>query len=391
MRFLSPGKKTFYPVQWLFGLISRITPFFRQKQEKPVLVFSAFHGDAYRGNTRVLFENLQSCPDYRSVWLTRNPDLLAEMSHRFTPGAAVLLHSREGLRLLRDASMVLYTHGRSDFPFMHIPGECIQVHTYHGLPTKRGEYMKTDGSDTPPSFLHRKILEYRFAGINYFLSTSPFVSTLFAKRFNLRADQFAETGFPSLDELISSNSGKSDTCFTVLYAPTYRRRTRTRWFPFRDIEWTALHAFLEELDITLILRPHPNEVDALESYVRASERIILADATPLNEILCKTDAVVTDYSGIYLEALLKDIPAVFIPYDKNEYERGLPFDYEEMTPGPKVYSMKEFMMALEDALLRRAPAYAKKRDEVKKLFFSQADGKSTERTISFIKSLVPQR
>jgi CDP-glycerol glycerophosphotransferase len=392
MRIFTPGRKTWYPKQWLYGLLSCIYPIFRRVTAKQVVVFGAFHGDAYRGNTRILFEYFIEKGTHNPIWLSRNPDVVRSIQQLFGVDFAALLHTHKGLQSMRDATLVLYTHGTSDFPFVRIPGQARQFHTYHGLPTKRGEYMKPNGSETPPSIFHRWILKYRFGRITYFLSTSPFVSSIFAKRFNLRADQFIQTGFPSLDALTQAskpvNKSYPDTRFILLYAPTYRRRATTRWFPFNDMNWPDFATFLDDMKITLVLRPHPNEPLNSKTFEAHSTRIVTESSLPVNDILLQTDAVVTDYSGIYLEALLLDIPPIFIPYDIDRYERGLPYNYEHVTPGPKVLAYNDFKRAIVDALVNTAPEYRNHRDEIKSLFFEHPDSSATYRTVACIEQIL---
>lgn len=388
MRIWSPGRKTSYVLQWIYGLLSNITTLFPAKSSKPVVIFGAFHGDDFRGNTSVIFKHLSKDPRIHAVWLSRNPDVIQQLKKEFGHNHALLLHSFKALQILACANMVLYTHGTSDFPFVKLPKKAIQVHTYHGLPTKRGEYLKVSGDNREPGILHKCILKHRFGGINYFFSSSPFVSEIFARRFNLTKDQLIETGYPTMDVLIESTSqtGKSypSTSFLFLYAPTYRRRAKTRWFPFDDMDWSDFDNFLKKHSITLALRAHPNEKLSVSSFQKYSERIVDGCQQPLNALLLQSDAIITDYSGIYLEGLLLDIPPIFIPYDIDKYERGLPYNYDEVTPGPKVGTYAAFKKAIEDVITSRSASHQLHRTSVKQLFFSDTRGMSTQKAILFI-------
>lgn len=394
MRVFSPGRKTPYLIQWLFGLISIFMPVSRTESAKPIVVFGAFHGDDFRGNTRVIFEQFHSDHRIHAVWLSRNPDVVKQLNNRYGNTSALILHSFEALQLLTKARMVLYTHGTSDFPFVRIPKNALQVHTYHGLPTKRGEYMKTDGSHKSPGLLHRLILNHRFGGINYFFTSSPFVGNIYAKRFNLRQEQLVETGYPSTDAIINApkmdRKSFPDCDVLIVYAPTYRRRTKTRWFPFDDMNWADLDQFLSKHRITLALRAHPNEQLSVTSFQKYTSRITDGASIGLSDLLVQTDGIITDYSGIYLEGLLRDIPSIFIPYDIDRYERGLPYAYDEVTPGPKVGTYEDFKKALEDVVSDRASSYQSQRYDVKGLFFSKTDGMSTQRAIRFIEDTLPK-
>ncbi len=377
-----------YSTQWFFGILSVVACFF-VKNTRRHIVLTSFHGDGYRGNTKVIFEHLHNSKDLQAVWLSRNKSVVRMLKNKFGDNSAFLIHSFKGVMLLCRARIICFTHGTSDYPFMRLNRNSLLIHTYHGLPTKRGEFMKPSGS-TKINFFHKLILNYRFSQIDYFLSSSQFVTDIFKERFGLDKDQFLKTGFPAYDHLIhtgklSTNSEKDEKL--ILYAPTYRRTTKTKWFPFQDFDLDELYIFLEENNARIGLRPHPNESTGFNTLLSKGERIFLADDTifeDINTLTLASDAIVTDYSGIYLEGLLKDIPPLFIPYDYESYERGCPYNYHDVTPGPKISSQKDFMKGLKDAL-SGADSFSKERQRVKNLFFYHTDGRSTERVSALLK------
>lgn len=391
----TPGNVT-YVQQWFFGLVSILAPLFWRK--KPGLVVcTSFHGDAFTGNTAVMFAQLQSHPSLNIRWLTRNRRLKVRLEEEFGANKVALIHSWEGVRLLTQAKAVLLTHGTSDYAFMRLPKNAAIIQTYHGLPTKKGEYWRVDGKS--PGLLHRLALCYRFRKITHFLSTSPMVSALFAKRFNLTQNQIVETGFPYLNVLVSrpktldyvvKNFGQPPGCRMILYAPTYRVRRRTKWFPFPDMDFERLNIWLEKQNAVLALRTHPNEKAALHDVLRLSQRCVLAgsDIEPdVTRLLAHCAGVVTDYSSIYLEGLLLDLPVVFLPYDLQVYERGQPVPYDAVTPGPKPGTFEAFLSSLE-ALLSGAPAYASERERVRGMYFSDMQGKAVQRVTHLLENLV---
>lgn len=391
--------KTAYPLQWAAGLCSTLLPAFI-KQNPGKIVLTSFHGDGYRGNTKILFEKLIHHPDLHVVWLSRNKSIVNELKNKYGDKFAALTHSSQGLKEIASASVLLFTHGTSDFPFVKLPGRSFKVQTYHGLPTKRGEYMRPK-SDKQPGFFHRLILNYRFSSIDCFLSTSPFVSDIFSKRFNLPDETFAETGFPSYDSLINSESDKSlitklwpdvpEFDKIILYSPTFRRLTNTRWFPFDDFEQKELKTFLEKEKAILLFRAHPNDNFSMEKFTELGARCLNAGQNRVEdiyELLLATDVILTDYSSIYLEGLLRNIPSVFIPYDFESYERGFPFDYEKLTPGDKVNSLNGLMSSLQSIFNESENYYPKERAQVKSLFFEDTSGRATDNVINLIEKIV---
>jgi CDP-glycerol glycerophosphotransferase len=176
-----------------------------------------------------------------------------------------------------------------------------------------------------------------------------------------------------------------------LYAPTFRDKIATRFFPFDDFNLNNLTDFLEENDTYLVLRPHHNDLrreSAFFSTLLQSPRIILGDASVLldvSNIFPFIHGVVTDYSSIYIDLLLLDLPVIFIPYDLAEYDndRGLAYDYSIITPGPCVLTQHEFVNAMKSAL-NGAPEHSNARTRVKSMFHKFSDGDACERVSQLI-------
>lgn len=177
----------------------------------------------------------------------------------------------------------------------------------------------------------------------------------------------------------------------ILYAPTFRRRSRTRWFPFDDFDPDVLSAYLEEKKALIALRAHPNEGLNIRKYQTICPRIVSGDQKTVEnvfDLLAMSDVIITDYSSIYLEGLLLDIPVVFLPYDLETYERGLPLPFEQTSPGPSVNCLNHLLTSLNDAF-QRTDGYELRRKKVRDLYFTRNDGKSTDRVIQFLeKSLL---
>ena len=385
--------KTAYPVQWAAGLLSCLISGGKSRVPRSI-VLTSFHGDGFRGNTRVLFERLCRHPELKPVWLSRNPTLVRKLRDIYGVNRACLTHSLSGIRALRSAGAVLLTHGTSDYPFMRLPRRALIIQTYHGLPTKRGEYLRPR-SGNKPSFLHRKILEYRFRPITHFLSSSPLVTELFSLRFNIPRERFIETGYPAYDTLAAYPSSRSFARFwpdapeaqkLILYAPTFRRVKKTRWFPFEDLNLESIARWLEQNNALMALRAHPNEGLDTRSYRRISPRFVSADQSVIEDVLDLlpfTDVIMSDYSSIFIEGLLLDIPAVFLPYDLASYERGLPLAFEQISPGPSVSTQSELLNVLGRAL-DQTDGFREDRKRVRERYFTSPDGNATKRVIRFL-------
>lgn len=391
---MKPFYNTPYPVQWVFGILSLISHLFIKKNPKRI-VLTSFHGKGYRGNTKVIFEKLIEQGEFHPVWLSTSSKVIDDIRRLYGRKYAFKIHSFQGLWCLGQSAALLFTHGTSDFPFMYLPRRSVRIQTYHGLPTKKGEFLRPVTGEKP-GFIHNLILNYRFKPISYFLSSSPIVTQIYSSRFGLPQDRFLETGYPAYDELIKNeNSAKSleqiipealRSDHLILYAPTFRKKEKTRWFPFEDFNLEEIARFLEINRVILAFRAHPNEQLKVDQFQKISPRFVDASqekVEDINTLINHTDVIITDYSSVYLEGLLKDIPVLFIPYDIHTYERGLPLPYDKVTPGPKVDTQSQFLISLQEALTN--PKYrTEERGQVRDLFFSKPDGQSTDRVIRFL-------
>src|SRR5699024_1507687 len=105
-----------------------------------------------------------------------------------------------------------------------------------------------------------------------------------------------------------------------------------------------LNKFLEENDLIIFIRTHQSESNLVSDYgdrVKLINDDIIGDIMDIVNIF---DLLITDYSSIYIDYLLTKKPIIFLPYDKDEYlsKRGLNFEYDEVTPGPKPTNYVDF-------------------------------------------------
>ena len=397
------------------------------------VVLTSFHGHGWRGSPRAMARRMAAQPDTWDVcWLTTLPELVAPIEAELGAGRVLVQTSPEGRAAMRAADVVVISHGMDDYPLVAIPDSALLVHSYHGLPTKRGELWTDDGR--PASLATRVSVRRRFRRVDLFVSSSPWVSEVYGRRFGLEAGRFVETGYPDYDRLTSPEAPRgSEGWFTrrsallpgvpasgrvVLYAPTFRGRDqaaffpwfehlpgaarglmrrvmryspafgdeRVRLLPFPDADRAGLARELERLDAWLVLRPHPNERHELGEWTQLSDRFRVIDDRLVEDaadVLPFVDAVLTDYSGIALEGLLLDLPVVYAPYDIARWSRGFPLPWEQLSCGPSVATQAELVAALDQALNNPA-ACADRRDALRQRVLSAQLPNATDRLLTVI-------
>lgn len=378
------------------AVTSAVLPYVRRPRGHTV-VLTSFHGRGWRGNPRVLFEAMHAQGVLDPVWLSTDPQIVARVREAYGPGRAALTGSWAGNLALARARIIVLSHGTSDLPGLHLGRRAVVLQAWHGLPTKTGELL--EGCLDARARLE---LRARWHAVDFMLSSSPLVSRIYAARFGLRPTQMLELGYPDHDRLCRRTGAlDSRAAFpeapahdrVVLYAPTFRKREATRLLPFADLDLPAIERFLAETAAILVLRPHPNDrLDAARLCER-SPRFVLADDRRVEDVVplvLRADVIVTDYSGIFLDGLLSDTPCVFVPYDRAEYERGIPWDYEANTPGPKVGDQAGFIAACRRGL-ETPEADAPWRARVRAQFFRHTDGEATARVLAWMRNVVALR
>ena len=98
-------------------------------------------------------------------------------------------------------------------------------------------------------------------------------------------------------------------------------------------------------------------------------------------MMAKTDAMITDYSSVFIDYLLLDKPMGFIATDFAEYEqsRGVPFDdFLEILPGQLIYTLDDFKGFITN-VKNSVDLYKQKREKLLPQVHDYTDGKSCER------------
>lgn len=242
-------------------------------------------------------------------------------------------------------------------------------------------------------------------------------SNLFTEKMNecikTDKDKFYITGAPRNDLLLKKRNKKqlsrilnkeliSKKC--LLYAPTFRYslmkrvneggRTWGNIFDFKSFDNKAFSNYLKSNNLELIVKLHPAEEWMLSSIEKVDFVNFITDSmleknnTDLYELLGSIDILLTDYSSIYFDFLLLDKPIIFTPTDIEVYEqqRGLLFDYEEMTPGPKVVTQATLEKEISN-YLSDEKYYKEERSQLTELIHCYKDDKSAERVWEFISTL----
>lgn len=171
----------------------------------------------------------------------------------------------------------------------------------------------------------------------------------FAQAFGQPVSKFIPIGIPRMDYLTDPQESErvrgnvlrkypqlANGRKNILYAPTFRDTQQDK---------DALANATEELvnkvnysDFNLIVKHHV--VDSNKEQIYTDSRMNKAEGENFTamDFMCVADYVVTDYSSVIYEALLKDLPIYIYCFDSDKYidERGFYIDF--WTDIPALYS-----------------------------------------------------
>lgn len=174
----------------------------------------------------------------------------------------------------------------------------------------------------------------------------------------------------------------------VVVAPTYRTAVRGMSRTDGDLgrvdaespwTWPEMTALLERHSATLWLRPHPSAEQAVPVAGRlrsARNEDLEGLGLTFYELLAAADCLVTDYSSIWVDHLVRDTPVLGFCPDLADYRRsrGLALEpYEHWFPGP-LLERGEDLLAEVDRVLEGKDGHRDHRARVRALLVGAGAG-----------------
>lgn len=233
--------------------------------------------------------------------------------------------------------------------------KCIQLWHAAGAIKQFGLKDPSNKTRSPKAIKRFKKVYDQF---DHVVVGSEKMADIFKESFEVENERILRTGIPRTDFFFDKASIRASTDAlqnkfpvirekrVILYAPTYRDDELHVSSLALDIE--RLHKELHK-DFVLFLRLHPAvRMDFSDQY---SEFVYNVSGYPdINELLVVTDLLITDYSSIPFEFSLLHRPMIFFAYDLEKYatSRGFWEPYEQMVPGPVVYTTEELLRVIKN-------------------------------------------
>lgn len=343
------------------------------RPDSHIWLFSSTDNSHYNYNSRYLFEYVkENLPEITPLFVINDPELRNSFSSKYGKQYFIETESIQGIRQALSAGVWFTSAGLPAYG-TGLHKKRLIINLWHGVPLKKIALLDPNLKKAARIYF-KKIFSENYTCI---LTTSHELIPLMARSFAVSEDKIKVWGQPRNDGLFQKNDCREilgqlfpdlpEYTKTVLYAPTFRDYGQVQLFPFKDFDQEQLEAFLEEKNMLLFIRTHVAEQGSAAPYLGKRIRFLGNEqAEDVTGILNIFDCLITDYSSIYIDYLLTDKPMIFLPYDRQQYldGRGMNFDYDDVTPGPKPETFNDFL----DALSPKEDFWKSERTRVNRLF-----------------------
>ena len=291
----------------LLFLARRIIPVIIKKQYKKIIFVKENSSGC---NSTALYNWFKS----------NNNEYDIELLHHYMYDNSNLLSYIKKLIRLSKAHVIVTTHGTIGLR------KRIEINTWHSVHLKATGVMESASTPFKTPISWRKV--------DHMLSYSLFYNTIMNACFVTDPEKFKITGMPRNDLLFNSDGRRLiekilcknlEGKIIVFFMPTFRMgystlqgdKNLTNLFGFQNFNNNEFDKFLVDNNMVLVYKLHPNEEPYLEQYANGlnsenslhlSDRLILEAGLDLYDLLNSCDLMMTDYSGIYFDYLLLNMP-----------------------------------------------------------------------------------
>ena len=332
--------------------------------------------------------NLRVCADM----------LLAEKNHKVyvykdgvIPANIEAAIKAQGMNVLKPNSWYSFYHIFTSglMFFSHVPRDAhisvknkrrVIVGLWHGVAFKNIESQMVSVAPEKLALIEKNAVLY-----DLMTASSQKDKKYLAKSFMVDESIIEITGLPrydllkstyTLDEFLNAQKQQLERIKAgkklILYAPTFREHCGSHLEQISHSEWHTLNDFMIANNSVLGVRPHPYDLKHSPELFESLSNIVWLgqdEFTESNLVLQYVDALIVDFSSIWIDYLLLDRPIVGFAKDFEHYrddERGFAYDFSSTFPDVFVNNITDLINQLD--LLLSNGIQTKKYSAAKHLF-----------------------
>jgi len=382
------------PLYALFYIVYALS--FLSPRSQNIWLFDEWHGMRFADNPRYLFLYIhERQPRIKAIWIAHSRPLIAEL--RLKGLHAHHAYSLAGLWYTLRARVVIFESTIS--VFFWLTGGMIMINLWHGIPIKKVVYdsvrtKKDNWVYTATGFrrlYHTFFHPEKVALGDYVLAQSPAWKSFLIVENQPRNLALIEPPSFLLESeriLVEEMQAIRKTKKILTYLPTFRDGSDN---PLQGsgIDFHELDRLLGRCSVHLYIKMHHERNIPMESDQFRNVSFLPIDLGVM-QILRETDALITDYSSVYFEFLVADRPIIFFAFDFANYQnklREMYFDYETITPGPKVRTFGELCREIE-RFSRGEDEFAAERTRVRTIAIKSEPEKAREKLYGIINGIL---
>ncbi|MDF2820331.1 MAG: hypothetical protein K0R15_772 [Clostridiales bacterium] len=388
-------------------------------KSKKIILVGGWFGERFADNSKHFFISTFESKDKltfdKVVWITRNTEIYNELrKNKFLVFKAwsfksIWYHFRAKYHVI-DQTLTDIN------PFFSI--RSIRINLWHGFPLKNiGIFMKNNCVRKPQygsrKWIIDKITSKGYWYDYYLLATSEFSANIIGNAFEVNRERIIISGYPRNYIALNEDSNlfipQNEEIYReriqaiinegykiIGFLPTFRDKRETMIFGTDNIkELEGFLDFCEESKLKIVGKFHfAGKNDKFGEFQTHEAFINLPSDADVYTFLNLFDVLITDYSSIYFDFLLWRKPIIFFPYDLEYYrdqDRGLIFDYEEYTPGPKVFNLDELKLILSSGIESLSSnyktKYQKQANDLQDKIFGNVEELGIEHLVNKIKKI----
>ena len=152
-------------------------------------------------------------------------------------------------------------------------------------------------------------------------------------------------------------------------------------------ELTELNQFLKKKNVLLLCKNHylqkSLKKENLTNIKYIDNKLLQKNGHDIYQLLAISDALITDFSSIYMDYLLLDRPIAFFCNSVCEYTRGFALEHpEKYMPGMKIYDNEDLKIFIS-SVIDNFDHYKKEREGVRNLIFKYQDNQNCKRCAEY--------
>lgn len=323
--------------------------------KKNRILFCSFEGKQYSDNPKYIFENLEILAENKEiVWTFKENSIYYKNIEK--KYSIVKYGSLKYIYIFITSKIII----TNDFipSFLPVRKNQILLNTWHG-----GSPLKTVGlMQEDASFYDKLFFKIHSKKYSAFLSSSKFMTEDVFKKSLAYSGEILEFGMPRNAILLSEHENIVEKVYKklnilrnkevgiVLYAPTFRGTTgNTSFLPIEEqFSINKVLVFLNKRfnkKFIFLFRAHHTMKITMDSEYC----IDVTDYPDMQELLCASDVLITDYSSCMGDMALMRKPIFLYTPDLAEYikDRGFYWDIHSL-PFPIAGTEEELLQSIDN-------------------------------------------